>query len=176
MQDPFYWASGVMVATLDLNTTCINNSVMKIDPILIIEACENSSSMAAAAAQFDINFQTFRKYAIKLGVWKPNPSGKGSKKPKGDGKDKFSLTDILNGKHPHYQSHKLRLRLIAENIKKDQCEECGIETWNDKPLSKHLDHIDGNHHNHNLLNLRILCPNCHQQTDTHGSKKLKMGR
>jgi 5-methylcytosine-specific restriction endonuclease McrA len=149
---------------------------MKVDTNLIIEACKEASSMAEAAAKFEINFQTFRKYAKQLGVWNPNQSGKGGKKPKNEGRDKYPLNDILNGKYPHYSSHKLRLRLIAECLKEDKCEECGIEDWNGKVLPKHLDHIDGNHSNHELSNLRILCPNCHQQTDTHGSKKLKMGR
>jgi hypothetical protein len=147
---------------------------MKINPNEIIEACKNAKSMAEAAAKFDINFQTFRRYAKELGVWNPNQSGKGSKKTKADGNDKFALTDILDGKHPQYSSHKLRLRLIAEGLKKDQCEECGIQDWNGKKLPMHLEHVDGNHRNHKLNNLRILCPNCHQQTDTHGSKKLKI--
>lgn len=147
---------------------------MKIDKQKIIDACNNASSMAEAASQFDVNFQTFRKYAKELGVWKTNQSGKGGKKPKTTGK--FELNDILEGKYPHYSSHKLRLRLIAEGLKEDKCEECGIgNEYNGKPLSMHLDHIDGDHHNHVFSNLRILCPNCHSQTETHGSKKLKLG-
>jgi DNA invertase Pin-like site-specific DNA recombinase len=149
---------------------------MKVDSTLIIKACTESASMAEAASKFDINFQTFRKYAKELGVWKPNQAGRGISHKKADGRDKYPLNDILNGKYPHYSSHKLRLRLIADGLKKDQCEECSIEDWNGKPLPKHLEHVDGNHYNHELSNLRILCPNCHQQTDTHGSKKLKMGR
>jgi hypothetical protein len=146
---------------------------MKIDKQLIIDACNNSASMSEAASKFNINFQTFRKYAKELGVWHTNQSGKGISRKKADGKDKFALSDILNGKHPHYSSHKLRLRLIAEGLKEDKCEECGIVDWNGKILPKHLEHVDGNHYNHDFNNLRILCPNCHQQTDTHGSKKLK---
>lgn len=130
--------------------------------------------MAEAASKFNINFKTFRKYAKQLGVWKPNPAGKGISKKVPIGDKKFELLDVLAGKHPQYGSHKLRVRLIEEGLKEDKCEICGIHEWNSKPLSKHLDHIDGDHHNHELSNLRILCPNCHQQTDTHGSKKLKL--
>lgn len=149
---------------------------MKIDPNLIIKACQESTSMTEASVLFDINFKTFRKYAIELGVWKTNPSGKGTSKPHKEGKQKFRLEDILNGNHPGYSSHKLRLRLFEEGIKQDVCEECGISDWNGRPLTKHLEHIDGDHNNNRIENLRILCPNCHQQTDTFGSKKLKLGR
>lgn len=53
----------------------------------------------------------------------------------------------------------------------ETCEECGIgNSYNGKPLTLHLDHIDGNSDNNFPSNIRLLCPNCHSQTDTHGSK------
>ena len=45
--------------------------------------------------------------------------------------------------------------------------------WNNKPLSFHLDHIDGNRNNNQRSNLRLLCPNCHSQTPTWGVKNVK---
>lgn len=146
---------------------------MKIDKQLVIDACNSSKSMAEAASKLDINYQTFVKYAKELGVYKPNQAGKGISRTKADGRDKYPLQDILNGKYPHYSSHKLRVRLIKEGIKENKCECCGITEWNDKPISMHLDHINGNHYDNRLDNLQIVCPNCHSQTDTHGSKKLK---
>lgn len=55
----------------------------------------------------------------------------------------------------------------------ETCEDCGLgNNWNGKPLTLHLDHIDGDSDNNFPENLRLLCPNCHSQTDTHGSKGL----
>jgi 5-methylcytosine-specific restriction endonuclease McrA len=82
------------------------------------------------------------------------------------------LSEILDGKHPYYQTNKLRLRLFSEGIKVKQCEVCGIEKWNGLELSFELDHIDGNRTNHILKNIRILCPNCHSQTLTYRGKNI----
>lgn len=144
---------------------------MKIDPKLIIEACENANSMSEAATKFDINFQTFRKYAKQLGVWKTNQCGRCISKPHKEGVGKYPLQDILNGKYPYYPSSKLKTRLIREGLKESKCESCDIIDWNGKPLTMQLHHKDGNHYNQALENLEILCPNCHTQTDNHGNKK-----
>jgi hypothetical protein len=34
----------------------------------------------------------------------------------------------------------------------------------------HVEHVDGDHLNNLITNLRILCANCHMQTDTWGFK------
>lgn len=48
-----------------------------------------------------------------------------------------------------------------------KCVECGIgPEWNGRPLSLQMDHIDGNSDNNDAGNLRLLCPNCHSQTET----------
>jgi heterodisulfide reductase subunit B len=53
----------------------------------------------------------------------------------------------------------------------ENCEICGQGgLWNNKPLKLQVDHIDGHSDNNKLDNVRLLCPNCHTQTDTYGSK------
>lgn len=53
-----------------------------------------------------------------------------------------------------------------------KCVYCGIgSTWNNKKLTLHMDHIDGNSFNNLIENLRLLCPNCHSQTETYCKRK-----
>ena len=55
----------------------------------------------------------------------------------------------------------------------EQCLWCGIGTiWLDKPLTLQVDHINGVHRDNRLENLRLLCPNCHSQTDTFGGRNI----
>lgn len=66
---------------------------------------------------------------------------------------------------------KLRDRLIKENIKKYECECCGLVEWNGKPIPLQLHHINGNRKDNRLENLQILCPNCHAQTENFSKRK-----
>ena len=47
-----------------------------------------------------------------------------------------------------------------------KCSECGISKHNKQPIVLECDHIDGDHTNQSPKNLRLLCPNCHSQTET----------
>jgi hypothetical protein len=43
---------------------------------------------------------------------------------------------------------------------------CNISEWQDLKITLQVDHIDGNNTNDSIDNLRLLCPNCHHETDT----------
>jgi predicted RNA-binding Zn-ribbon protein involved in translation (DUF1610 family) len=65
-------------------------------------------------------------------------------------------------------------RKLLKSGKEYKCEHCGNDgVWNNSPLSLHVDHVDGNHYNNNLDNLRFLCPNCHSQTNTFAGRNKK---
>lgn len=57
-----------------------------------------------------------------------------------------------------------------------KCEVCMISEWNDQPLSLECDHIDGNSENNQPSNVRLICPNCHSQTETYKAKNKGNGR
>ena len=58
-----------------------------------------------------------------------------------------------------------------------KCAVCGNDgNYNNMPLALQLDHIDGNAGNNMPDNLRIICPNCHSQTDTFVAKNKGNGR
>lgn len=63
-------------------------------------------------------------------------------------------------------------RILAEKYGY-KCNNCSISNWLEKAISLHLDHIDGNSDNNILENLRLLCPNCHSQTETFSGRNVK---
>jgi len=134
---------------------------------LVVEVCTRSNSMAKAAAELNIHFNTLKRLSILYNCYRPNQGLKGGNK---NAPAKIILNKILAGEHPSFQTYKLKNRLLKEGILIYKCAICGINSWNNKQLSLELDHIDGNRINHTLPNLRLLCPNCHAQTDTYRSK------
>ncbi|MGH7716883.1 MAG: HNH endonuclease signature motif containing protein [Vulcanimicrobiaceae bacterium] len=64
----------------------------------------------------------------------------------------------------------LKRRLLEGGILKNECSECGLSEWRSKPLSIQIDHVNGIREDNRIENLRMLCPNCHSQTDTFASR------
>jgi 5-methylcytosine-specific restriction endonuclease McrA len=49
-----------------------------------------------------------------------------------------------------------------------KCSICSIDKeWNGMPLKFELDHVNGDRTNESRENLRLVCPNCHSQTETY---------
>lgn len=78
---------------------------------------------------------------------------------------------ITNSKHNRTV---LRRYIINNNLIPYKCSICGLTHWQDKTLSLELDHINGINNDNRLENLRFLCPNCHSQTTTYGSRNQKL--
>ena len=91
----------------------------------------------------------------------------------------ISKDEIINRLKPNtiLDQHWLKKKLIHFSIIPHKCNDCLLTSvWNGKPITLHLDHIDGDHTNNDVSNLRFLCPNCHSQTSTFsmGTRKRKI--
>ena len=84
---------------------------------------------------------------------------------------KYTLDEVLveNSKYLNYTC--LKNRLINEGYLEYKCQICGnTGVWNNQKLTLQLDHINGIKTDNRITNLRLLCPNCHSQTDTYSGK------
>lgn len=69
------------------------------------------------------------------------------------------------------RSHRVLRRVLVAVHGRPQCVVCGNPgEWMGQPLTLHIDHINGDHSDNRVTNLRWLCPNCHTQTPTYGTR------
>jgi 5-methylcytosine-specific restriction endonuclease McrA len=98
--------------------------------------------------------------AVRRGEIKPRPSAR-------------PLEEILaNGN----SRTNIKQRLVRAGLLENRCGECGLVEWLGEHLTIQIDRINGTRNDHRLENLRMLCPNCHSQTDTYGKRNAKRGR
>lgn len=64
-----------------------------------------------------------------------------------------------------------RRRLLKEKLLPYRCAICGNPgEWQGKKLALEVDHINGDHFDNRIENLRFLCSNCHALTETFAGK------
>jgi hypothetical protein len=104
--------------------------------------------------KYEINYNNYFKYEIKKFK-------------------KLTLEQILVKNSSYSNTNSLKQKLIKLQILENKCNICNNNgEWNNKKLSLHLDHINGINNDNRIENLRILCPNCHSQTDTYCGKNI----
>ena len=83
---------------------------------------------------------------------------------------KYSLSDVLV-KDSTYPRHSLKKRILDEGLIQYICKVCGLgPTWNEKPMTLILDHVNGVRNDNRLENLRFVCSNCDSQLDTYKAR------
>ena len=80
--------------------------------------------------------------------------------------EKYSLEEILVKNSTYSNMTRLKERILKAGLLEYKCCECSISTWNNKSIVLQLDHINGDNRDNRIENLRLLCPNCHSQTET----------
>ena len=78
----------------------------------------------------------------------------------------YRIKTIMESGKANKGNAKTYLKRFAEY----KCSCCGVSDWNGKKLVLQLEHIDGNPKNNTINNVTWLCPNCHTQTETWGSR------
>jgi 5-methylcytosine-specific restriction endonuclease McrA len=78
--------------------------------------------------------------------------------------------DLILRENCRHSRQALRRHIISNKLLPYKCAICGVTEWNGKTLSLEIDHINGINNDNRLENLRFLCPNCHSQTSTYGSR------
>lgn len=113
------------------------------------------------------NRQTVKKYIeeYKLNVEHFYTPSNGGGKPK-------RIEEILI-KNSNFSSRGVKDKILKYKLIKYKCECGNIGLWLGKPISLQLDHKNGDNKDNRIENLRFLCPNCHSQTETFGSKNIK---
>lgn len=143
------------------------------------EAVRTSSSYAQVLKKLGLvprggNYQTLKKRIRKLGLDTSHMTHRGWSKDRKLGPRKKIEYYLVAGKL--VQSNKLRKRLIREGLLEPKCNACGITEWRGEPAPLELDHINGDRYDNRLENLRILCPNCHAQTETYRGRNAKISK
>jgi 5-methylcytosine-specific restriction endonuclease McrA len=82
-----------------------------------------------------------------------------------------SIDQVIAGRFVNRTN--LKRRMIREGLVVSRCAFCGIGAWRGQPLSLELDHINGDPHDYRIDNLRLLCPNCHSQTETFSGRNAR---
>jgi hypothetical protein len=127
---------------------------------------ESNQSKAFMCRELKCKPETLNFWLDKLGLnYNGNQGGKGIK----IANNKKSALEYLSSSG-YISAHKLKLKLIEDNIKEHKCEICDLTTWNGFKIPLELHHVDGNRYNNTLENIQILCPNCHSQTDNNSGK------
>jgi Zn finger protein HypA/HybF involved in hydrogenase expression len=134
----------------------------------IIRWIEQHESKAFICRQLKCKPETLDSYLQRFGVtYKGNAGLKGKKT------DNKRLSALDYATRKHCSSHRLKLKLIEDGLKQYECEICKTTEWMGEKIPLELDHIDGNHFNNSLDNLRVVCPNCHAQQVTNSGKNVK---
>lgn len=150
-----------------------SSKIWQIDKITLTNWVKQSSSYKDVLSHFGLqnkgnNFKTLRKRMIEDGISFGHFKSRNSYLK--SAQEPTPLENILVEGSEFNRTH-LKNKLLKTGILQNKCYICGqLPVWNNKPLALQLDHINGISNDNRLINLRILCPHCHSQTENFAGK------
>lgn len=141
-------------------------------------AIKENATMAATIRKLNLsvtttNYRTIGKYIknnnIDISHWLGHSFSKGKSYVT---KNSLTLKEILV-ENSNFSRGRMKKILLKEGLLKNICYICEINEWMGKKLVLHIDHINGINNDNRLENLRLLCPNCHSQTETYAGRNIK---
>jgi len=148
----------------------------------LVETVENNISIAGVLRDLGLqisggNYRQFNKYKRLYNLNTDHFKGQGHLRGVSHSWSKrIPLDEILVENSTYTNGTNLRKRLLEAELLEYECAWCNRSEWRGQELVLHIDHINGINNDNRIENLRFLCPNCHSQTDTYGSKNIKIGR
>ena len=143
----------------------------------LIFAVKSFNSISGVLSQLSLkaaggNYKTIENAVKRLQLSTSHWTGQGHLRGKSHNWAPIrAFQDILVEDSDYTSTFKLKHRLIkASLLPLYECSVCHVSSWQGNNLALQLDHINGKNNDHRLENLRLLCPNCHSQTDTFAGK------
>lgn len=147
------------------------------DPEAVRDAVSRSQSIKEALVLLGLraaggNYRALREACARIGMevprWQVGP-------PIGRPFDSCVPDELVFCENSTYLNRdQIKARLLRRGMP-ECCAECSIgPKWNGRPLKLQLDHINGVFNDNRSENLRLLCPNCHSQTETFSGRKRRV--
>ncbi len=150
---------------------------------LLAEAAANSLSIADVLRYLNVKWtggshahisRRLKHFGIDISHFRRIAPNKGKQSPRRRFPEEVLV--MMPPGSPRQKPPTLR-RALRESGVPYRCAGCKMGgTWLGRPLTLHIDHVNGNWLDNRIENLRFLCPNCHSQTDNFAGKGKTRGR